>query len=59
MVRIRQNDDIALPGRRTARPLYVASTDIPVTSPSVLQVTIRQEIVSNSMLRRFFARATE
>jgi hypothetical protein len=59
MVRIRQNDELALPAKRTAIPRYVASTVIPVTSPSVLQVTSRHEIVSNNMLRRFVARATE
>jgi hypothetical protein len=59
MVRVRQNDELALRARRTARPCYVASTVIPVTSPCVLQFTSRHEIVSNSMLRRFVARATE
>jgi hypothetical protein len=59
MVKIRQNDELALPERRTARPRYVAITVIRVTSHSVLQVTSRHEIVSNSMLRRSVARATE
>jgi hypothetical protein len=59
MVRIRQRDELALPERKTTRPSYVASTAIPVTRHYVLQVTSRREIVSNNMLRRFVARATE
>jgi hypothetical protein len=37
----------------------VVSIVTPATSPSVLQVTSRQEIVSNNMLKRFVAQATE
>jgi hypothetical protein len=59
MVRIRGKEELALRERRTIRPHYVVSIVTPATSPSVLQVTSRQEIVSNNMLKRFVARATE
>jgi hypothetical protein len=59
MVRIRRKDELALRARRTTRPHGVVGIVTRATSPSVLQVTSRQEIVSNSMLKRFVARATE
>jgi hypothetical protein len=59
MVRIRRKDELALSARRTTRPHCVVSIVTPATSPSVLQVTSRQEIVSNNMLKIFVARATK
>jgi hypothetical protein len=59
MVRIRRKDELALHARRTTRPHCVVSIVTPATSPSVLQVTSRQEIFSNNMLKIFVARATE
>jgi hypothetical protein len=59
MVRIRRKDELALRARRKTRPHGVVSIVTPATSPSVLQVTSRQEIVSNNMLKRFVARETE
>jgi hypothetical protein len=59
MVRIRRKNELVLRARRTTRPHCVVSIVTPETRLSVLQVTSRQEIVSNNMLKRFVARATE